>query len=312
MPNSSDRAKPAYSLTRRHFMQLAGVSTAVMTLPRMSAYAGPFVKEDFLKLIPPDKKLDPAWVASLTTRGEPETFTGEALERIGMPVGGMFTGTLYLGGDGRLWLWDIFNQRRHGLEAHTATYRGKELNSVRGSNYRHLEQGFSLIVKSSAGETRRTLDNSKTGFRNVSFTGEYPIGVVCYSDPELPVQVKLEAFSPFSPLNVNHSSLPLTVSVLKSKTPAVKKSKSNSKACWKMACFTITATLAGNATAPPATSREPPWWNSPRCSTNSLLKWGKMSCSRIGPSRPSRRWDGPSKERPSARDPSPSATCRPT
>lgn len=220
MQNSFNTTKPSSALNRRHFLQLAGATTAVMTLPRMSAYAGPFVKEDFLKLIPLDKKLDPVWVASLTARGEPETFTGEALKRIGMPVGGMFTGTLYLGGDGRLWLWDIFNERQLGLEGHTAVHRGNTLNAIGGSTYvspllareyRHLEQGFSLTVKTANGETRRTLDNSKTGFRNVSFTGEYPIGVVRYSDPELPVQVKLEAFSPFSPLNVKDSSLPLTV-----------------------------------------------------------------------------------------------------
>jgi non-lysosomal glucosylceramidase len=187
----------------------------------MSAYAGPFVKEDFLKLIPLDKKLDPAWVASLTARGEPETFTGEALERIGMPVGGMFTGTLYLGGDGRLWLWDIFNNYRLGIEPNGTTHLGQPMNAIWGSsyiaplhakNYRLVEQGFALTVKSAAGEVRRTLDAEKgRGFGDVSFTGEYPIGVVRYADADVPVKVRLEAFSPFSPLEVKDSSLPATI-----------------------------------------------------------------------------------------------------
>jgi uncharacterized protein (DUF608 family) len=179
------------------------------------------VKEDFLRLIPIDKKLDPAWVASLTARGEPETFTGEALERIGMPVGGMFCGTMYLGGDGRLWLWDIFNNYRLGIEPNGTTHLGQPMNAIWGSsyiapllarNYRLVEQGFALTVKTATGEVRRTLDAEKgSGFRDVSFTGEYPIGVVRYADPEVPVTVKLEAFSPFSPMEVKDSSLPATV-----------------------------------------------------------------------------------------------------
>ena len=65
-----------------------------------------------------DKKLDPQWVKSLYNRGLVTQYlkSKNELQYIGMPVGGINTGTLYLGGDGRLWLWDIFNDNREGIE----------------------------------------------------------------------------------------------------------------------------------------------------------------------------------------------------
>lgn len=218
----SGSCEPTSFISRRKFLSTAGLSAAgaslaLVSLPRHPALAKPvaepFVREDFLKLIPLDKKLDADWVASLTARGKPETFTGEALERIGMPVGGFFTGTLYLGGDGRLWYWDIFNNYREGLDGREGARNGANyVKPLLASNFRELEQGFTLTVKSGESEIRRTLDAEKaTGFRDISFTGEYPIGVVRYSDPAMPVAVKLEAFSPFIPLNVKDSSLPVTI-----------------------------------------------------------------------------------------------------
>ena len=162
--------------------------------------AGPFVRADFEKLVPADKRLVPEWVKSLTARGEHTVYRGAALANIGMPIGGLCAGQLYLGGDGKLWHWDIFNRHVGTGAEHYA----KPLKATAP-----LEQGFALRVTTAGKPQERTLDAA--GWKDVSFIGEYPIGQVHYADAECPVSVSLEAFSPFVPLNADDSSLPATV-----------------------------------------------------------------------------------------------------
>jgi uncharacterized protein (DUF608 family) len=195
-------------LDRRDFLKLAGVFAAGTALSQMPAVAGPFTASDFnFTLIPADKKLSAAWLRSLVERGEPTVYRGAELEKIGMPVGGICTGQLYLGGDGRLWHWDIFNSPGDSLfsmAANLGTHYASPLKPAAT-----LEQGFALKVSGVNGGQVRRLDQS--GFPVVTFLGQYPIGTVFYRDEACPVEVKLEAYSPFIPLNAEDSGLPATV-----------------------------------------------------------------------------------------------------
>ena len=216
-------AKPAQSMApvgiwnRRDFLKSSSVTMLGLVLSRMPVMAGPFTREDFDHLVPADKKLSPDWVKSLFERGTPEVLKGRELKYVGMPVGGIGAGQLYLGGDGRLWHWDIFN-----LPAARPTD---------DSHYRKplepdakLAQHFSLTVNG----TTRTLD--ATGFPDITFRGEYPIARVDYADAAVPLTVSLEAFSPFIPLNTDDSSLPATILHFTVRNPSA---------------VPVTATLAG-------------------------------------------------------------------
>lgn len=183
---------------RREFLKLSAAATFGLTISRLPAMAGPFTREDFDKLVPADKKLSPDWVKSLFSRGEPEVLRGSDLKFVGMPVGGIGTGQIYLGGDGRLWHWDLFNH-----DGYSGSGGPHYANPPIPSS--PLEQNFSLTI---AGKNH-PLD--KSGFSNITFRGEYPIGRVEYADDGVPLTVKLEAFSPFIPLNVEDSSLPATI-----------------------------------------------------------------------------------------------------
>jgi uncharacterized protein (DUF608 family) len=152
-----------------------------------------------------EKKLSPEWVKSLTERGTPTVYTGKDLQYIGMPVGGLCAGELYLGGDGKLWKWDIFNN----ITDEGEYYVNPQNSDVVTKQGYPVDQGFSVRITEAGKSQIRSLD--KKGFESVSFCGEYPIGTVEYRDKATPLAVTLEAFSPFIPLNVEDSSLPVTV-----------------------------------------------------------------------------------------------------
>ncbi|WP_020667219.1 GH116 family glycosyl hydrolase [Amycolatopsis nigrescens] len=159
-----------------------------------------------LVVVPAEKNLSPEVVRNLFARGTPTEYTGEALRRIGMPVGGGCTGQVYLAGDGRLWAWDIFNPGSFPLGG--AAFEGPHYTRPLevSSPFR---QGFTLRTTSRGRTQDRTLD--ETGFPDVRFTGRYPIGTTTYRAPDSPVEVTRETFSPFIPLSVTDSTVPATV-----------------------------------------------------------------------------------------------------
>ena len=185
---------------RREFLKGSAAAVLGLTLSRLPAVAGPFKRADFNRLVPADKKLSPEWVKSLFARGQPEVLRGSELKYVGMPVGGLFAGQLYLGGDGRLWHWDIFNQSIYTTDKGPNCHYANPMLPLSP-----LVQDFSLKI----GDKVVSLDSD--GFADISFRGEYPIGIVEYADSAVPLSVRLEAFSPFIPLNTDDSSLPATI-----------------------------------------------------------------------------------------------------
>ena len=219
--SSSDQPRCGCGVNRREAVKLIALGAAAAGLPSFvwAQKSGQAAPVPFL--IPADKKLSPQWVRSLSRRDAPAVSKGEELRFIGMPVGGIGCGQLYLAGDGRLWLWDIFksNYTREsvrGMKLDLMTMNGHYTGPVDSGTGRYsirngaeVDQGFAIRVKQAGAEQVRTLDS--LGFAEVAFRGEYPIGRVSYADPRSPVRVELEAFSPFIPLSSRDSALPATV-----------------------------------------------------------------------------------------------------
>lgn len=219
MPSQDTRSAAPTSLPRRDFVAISGITLAAGLFSSGPLMAGPFQTSDFETLIPRDKKLRPEWVASLTAHGSSTVYKksqGE-LRFIGMPIGGICAGGLYLGGDGKLWLWDIFNANQNGILPRNERWEGfgggeQTVDPQNGANYVRpaaprapLEQGFALKVND------KIHPLEAAGWEEIQFVGEYPLATVRYTDPSCPIAVTLNAYSPFIPLNADDSGLPVTL-----------------------------------------------------------------------------------------------------
>lgn len=192
-------------MDRRDFLRSVGLGATVLLGGPLTGVAGPFNEKDFESLVPVDKKLSDSWLDSLKQRGTATAYTGKDLRFIGMPIGGLCAGQLYLGGDGKLWFWDIFNLPP---DPDFASYAGPHYAKPMDA-FSPIDQGFALRVVSQGQAQTKTLD--RQGFSQITFEGQYPIGTVKYREPNLPVSVDLEAYSPFIPLNTRESSIPVTI-----------------------------------------------------------------------------------------------------
>ncbi|MCH7905768.1 MAG: hypothetical protein IH944_14525 [Armatimonadetes bacterium] len=210
-------------ISRRDLLKASAISAVGYSFVRpLEAIAGPFTMQDYRNLVPRDKKLDPAWVRSLTERGEEPWVSGDDLRFIGMPIGGLFAGTVYLGGDGTLWNWDIFNQHHQGgVDRPGGVQYGDENLSVgRGANYvdpPEQQSPFKQYARIVVVEDNfyRNLDSSTSwddkSWESIRFLGQYPVGTVEYSDPACSISIRQTAFSPFIPLDVDRSGYPAVV-----------------------------------------------------------------------------------------------------
>ncbi|QTE23683.1 GH116 family glycosyl-hydrolase [Polaribacter cellanae] len=211
-----NEAKNKVGIQRRDFMKTMGLglgSLALMGLSHPLSATG-ILQEGYQ--IPINKNLDPDWIQSLYERGVPETYTGKDLVYIGMPVGGICAGQVYLGGDGKLWLWDIFNEQKEGVVDATYYLNGRKVRARDGSNYivpitqeYPFDQGFAIKIEQGDTKWEKRLDYK--GFKDITFKGQYPVGEITYKDKGCPVKVVLKAYSPFIPLDVDASSYPATI-----------------------------------------------------------------------------------------------------
>ena len=149
---------------------------------------------------------------SQSTSNRIRTFTGPALHEVALPIGGIGTGTISLGGRGQLTDLEIYNRPwkgnvpRNTFFALWAKVRGK------AAVTKILEREFlPPFTDLNGGGFEQNHASGAPRMREAVFSGEYPFGRVELRDPDVPLQVHLEAFNPFIPLNDAESSIPCAI-----------------------------------------------------------------------------------------------------
>jgi uncharacterized protein (DUF608 family) len=191
------------TLPRRQFLkQAASVVGAATQVGTLSGFA-----ETRKAIQEPDTRGEGKSSAALNY---PRVFQGRQLKMIAFPLGGVGAGSLALGGRGQLRDWEIFNKPSKGSSPPYAfpsiwvqSGRAKPIARVLEARILPPYEGQDgLGAKNSPGLSR---------LKTARFTGEYPLAEIDFEDRALPVQVKLEAFTPFIPHDPDDSGLPVGI-----------------------------------------------------------------------------------------------------
>jgi len=141
------------------------------------------------------------------------------LARIALPLGGIGTGTISLGGRGNLRDFEVYSHPDKGFTPPTTFFALWTKTSDNQITTRCLEGDIEPGFYEGASGCK-VPNHGLPRFRNCTFTTAYPLGQVNLSDPDLPVDVRLEAFNPLVPADADTSGIPVAVLrfVLQNKT----------------------------------------------------------------------------------------------
>ncbi len=177
------------------------------------------------------RKTNPNWPV-LTT------YAQSHLSRIALPLGGIGTGTVSLGGRGDLRDWEIVNRPAKGFSPRNAFFAlwtsksDDRRQTTDGRRQRredrsggslpsavcHLPSASTrclegiLPPETYEGASGATAPNhGLPRFRHCSFHAAYPFGQVLLSDPDVPLAVRIKAFNPLIPGDADRSGMPVAV-----------------------------------------------------------------------------------------------------
>ena len=140
-------------------------------------------------------------------------YDSQHLQRIALPLGGIGTGTVSLGGRGELRDWEIMNVPAKGFSTVPRS------NNAAFFSIFMKPEGKSAMTSMLAGPLYDSeyldafgnpIDNhGLPRFSEASFDAAYPFGQVTLTDKDLPVKVRIKAFNPLIPGDAENSGLPV-------------------------------------------------------------------------------------------------------
>ncbi len=137
------------------------------------------------------------------------TYPGEAREAKFL-LGGIGTGNISVGARGQLCDWEIFNRQGKGNYLPYSFFAVRVSQPGKAPIAKVLESRLSPPFANSHGFFSGDVAGLPR-FKQSVMKGEYPFVEVELADNEFPLQVTMEAFTPFIPLNADESGIPAAV-----------------------------------------------------------------------------------------------------
>ena len=146
-------------------------------------------------------------------RGSPSRTFAHTAGEAAFLLGGLGTGNVSLGARGDLRDWELWNRPSKGLKIPYSFFalscREADGTPMPGGT-RVLEATVQPPYSQSHGFASATAAGLPH-MRAAALSAQYPFATVGFTDPSLPVAVRLEAFTPFIPLDADDSGIPAAV-----------------------------------------------------------------------------------------------------
>jgi len=142
-------------------------------------------------------------------------YEGEHLNRIAMPLGGIGTGSVSLGGRGDLRDWEVMNRPAKGFTPGPVR-AGAPFLALRAQRrgalaVTRLLEGPVPVSEYEGASGARTPNHGFPRLASCRFEAAYPLAQVLFDDPELPLTPCIQAFNPLIPADAEASGLPVAV-----------------------------------------------------------------------------------------------------
>lgn len=142
-------------------------------------------------------------------------YEGRYTEKIALPIGGIGTGNISIGGNGQWKDVEIMNKPGMGfygaVNSKQAPYFVIYTETGAGQKKTKTLMGPIPPSEYAGSEGSRSPNHGLPRFAQSSFDAAYPFGIVNLDDAGMPVSAKLKVFNPFIPGNADASGIPIAV-----------------------------------------------------------------------------------------------------
>ena len=189
---------------RRGFVKTVGLGVgglATLGGATDAPAAAPMTPEDVARLL-----ADADWPSLLH-------YDAAHLARIALPIGGIGTGTVSLGGRGDLCDFELMNRPAKGFvpTAAAAPFFAVRLREAGRPPVARVLEGPLPADELEGSHGSPAPNAGLPRFRSAAFASAYPFGRVLLTDPDLPVEAHLKAMNPLVPADAGASGLPIAV-----------------------------------------------------------------------------------------------------